>query len=491
MITADKIHKCIDKKKSPFTKEVLKKFLESKNIVVPPKATNVQLCALIKENVSFQSIVKKKTKKQLLAQCKSRKIPCTTKMKVGQLYERLANPVQKAPVKSGFQTMTVKDLKAYAKKKKIKGYSSLSTKKQLVQYLTTMYDPDKINLNTWTFINAPGFGDCGFHAISIGMKLFYAELFPFLTNRQEENVAYLRKTLITLYLKRISDLQTKIKKYSVKVRDAIRKTLSLERNFLSELAKVGTAENLTETELQNLRSNMQTLLRFINRHQELTKNPSEWLQDMDLPLFAEHFNICFAICEKNSVANYTLWTTQVPSSCKLSGTFVESCYQQNLPIIYLLSEYSLQYGEDLSALMQNIAGVHYDLLYPNPKGNFRYPKLLSVKNYEMEDAVLLFEPGGREGFLQAYQVLLTSQDQEEILEDEISTRESDPRASISSESLQQGQVVSSDIQTSNSSEKKSKSKQVIVSKPEQQQVKTSAKLTQQQLRQKIKKCFAS
>ena len=49
-------------------------------------------------------------------------------------------------------------------------------------------DKPDVDLEKWILLKTPPDGDCGFHSISLAMRIFYKNQFPFLTDNEKENV---------------------------------------------------------------------------------------------------------------------------------------------------------------------------------------------------------------------------------------------------------------------------------------------------------------
>ena len=190
-------------------------------------------------------------------------------------------------------------------------------------------------METWTLLKTPPDGDCGFHAISLAMRIFYKNKFPFLTNNERENVKIIRQMTIDSITKEIVAMEEKFEKYDKNIITALKKSLAIS-NYKAVLQDIVDKKSIPYNVLTSIRGELSTLEKIKERRNSLIVNPKEWLQDNDLIFLKDTLDICFSICEKNIAEEYTLWTVQVPKTCSGDNDYITDCFQK-VPIIYLIT----------------------------------------------------------------------------------------------------------------------------------------------------------
>ena len=486
MITLKNIENCIKKKRSSYTKKKLIDFLQQHNIIAPKKANVLELCTLVKEKVKL--LQNKKTKKDLLEQCKSKNIPCSSKLKIKDLQILLKEDKNVSPL----QKKTLNELKQIAKKAKMKGYSSKTKKKDLVQFIQQYYDLQNINLETWSNIIVPGDNSCGFHAIAFGMKLFYGKKYPVFGDSEQDNVLFLRKILIEEYEKQIQDFEQKQTEHPPFVIAFLNSTLKTNnyKQLLEEF--IENHPDLTLNQLIEIRGLLLRIIKFKQRKHILQMNPSEWLQDMDFGILSNYFKICFAVCEINTTEDMKLWSAHMPNSCIGSGNYLESCLNKKLPILFLINNYDQSFHEDLESLMANVVGIHYDLLLPDPKSIYRYPKPVvnfnSINNYisdiTFEELDAPYEP-----FYKTFEFTMNSTSPSVDFQDmdwSPMTNNTTPSFSTKTASTKQNGQITEPTIFKQKTKTPQKEKPIFCS---QQQVFQSKRMDKNELKQMIKNCF--
>jgi hypothetical protein len=238
MITLKIIESCIKNKRSSIKKSILESFLKQYKIPLPTNKYKVlDLCNLIKQNEHL--LKKKMTKKQLIKQCSQKGIKCPAKSKVQDL-KKLLQDKKKG---NSLDNYKLDQLKSFCKKKKIKKYSKYTKKKDLLKFIKDSFDLNNIDLETWTLLKTPPDGDCGFHAISLAMRIFYKNKFPFLTNNERENVKIIRQMTIDSITKEIVAMEEKFEKYDKNVITALEKSLAIS-NYKAVLQNIVDKKNI-------------------------------------------------------------------------------------------------------------------------------------------------------------------------------------------------------------------------------------------------------
>lgn len=493
MITLKNIESCIKNKRSSLKKSILENFLKENKIPLPTAKYKVlDLCNLIKKNEHL--LKKKTTKKQLLKQCSEKGIKCPAKMKVQDIRKLL----QEKKNGKNIDNMKLNQLKLFCKKNNLKKYSKYTRKKDLLKFINDTFNLNTVDLNQWTLLKTPPDGDCGFHAISLAMRIFYKNNFPFLTDNERENVKILRKITTEAISNEIQKIQQKLQQFENSVVSALEKTLQNNDNYKTILQDIVIKKNIPYNILTSLRGELFTLEKIKERKNSLQLNPKEWLQDNDLIYLKDALNVCFGICERNVGANYTLWSAQVPKSCSGDGEYVSDCIQK-VPIIYIISEYSQEVGQDIN-IYANTAGTHYDLLIPDSKSIYTYGKNITEKTKINLDDITISKVEEDEtstdyGMTKIYRAEFNHQSQSNLFQFQKSTSVSGTNSTKSNTSKSQTESSSK----TNSSKKQTQVKlpqekpiEVKVNKPtfcSQQQIFNSHVLSKEEIRQKIKKIF--
>lgn len=183
-------------------------------------------------------------------------------------------------------------------------------KKYFISYSIEGYP--KYELNNFTFFGVPGDNHCGFHVVLAGLQLFYPKYYENEVKEEVKNIPDLRMKTLALWLE---EQNSKIKK---------QRTTALERD------------------------------------------PTDWLQEVDLDVIGKHYGITFITIEIQQEKLF------------ISRGGKDNCEK----VIYLVNETNLidptkglsknelkiLKGKDLSDtdLYKNtyIPGTHYDLLLP-------------------------------------------------------------------------------------------------------------------------------
>lgn len=192
-----------------------------------------------------------------------------------------------------------------------KFYENRKNKEENDNNLYKEYGMDLKDLKTkWTCVNVPGDNHCGFHTLSLFLRL--NEL---INDREKDNILFLRKLLIQQYEKE--------------------KLLNNGKILKEDIEK---------------------------RIENLTDDPTEWLTDDDMIIFSKYYNLCFAILRKDPTTDSLGWhiiSYKYPYGYEnIMERSLKSC-KKNKKIIYL-------YNPDWSPTSP---GLHYDLLFPSDPFN--------------------------------------------------------------------------------------------------------------------------